>query len=187
MVSVGPIDQPKIVDIIFGVLVPSPLGSAAALAFGRSVNFGEPLVLMDWRIEQLSPAFWQAAVMDLQELTEITKPRYGIGSVFTESESMASQARGRGLNFQAIPEHLASSGYWDTLILSSMSYVRGGAVVITKPAWAKIVENRSDSERRPRFGGLDLRPGPRGDDPSVAAMAYGIILALDETAARDAA
>ena len=79
-----------------------------------------------------------------------------------------------GVRCETIYEHLVAADKWTSLCLSTTLAMKGGKVKIAKPA---------DERTKSRAAGfLSFSGGPRGEDPTVAAFVYGVVLALDPVA-----
>jgi len=172
-------DAPMVCDSMFATVCASAeMGMAASLRWARSSGYGHPLMLLDWEVGQLSPQMWRDVEDGLTLDAHETRVRYGSGPhVWVEGAALAHQAQSvLTIDSHAMPEHVVAAGFWDTLVLSSAFYMRGGQVKMTKRAHEKTQQKQ--------FSALTYRGGLRPDDPTVPAFLYGVVLALDEAAAR---
>jgi hypothetical protein len=167
---------PTICDTVYASVVPDERGQAAILYWARCLTYGQPLTLLDWRVEQLTAGTWAKVEDDLAAVKP--RVRYGTSGMHIEGEALAQQAILRGASAKAIPDHLTKPEYWNNLWLIAGQYVDDGSVKLTRPAALKIRTSPAG------FGALPRRaPGPRGDDATVPAWLYGIVLGLDPASA----
>lgn len=172
-------EPPKICDSLFASVCATPeKGLAAALRWARSSGYGSPLVLLGWQIGQLSPSLWRDLEQDFAVDQRTIRCRYGGGPhVWVEGAALAHQAESVLEIFShPIPEHMVAADFWDTLVLSATFQIRSGRVRLSRPAYEKTLEQP--------FAALTYRGGERGDDPTIPAFLYGVVLALDPQAAR---
>src|SRR5271165_1617847 len=172
--SSSPFDLPKICDAVFATCVADDRGQAATLYWARTRFFGAPLLLLDWDVAQLEPKLWTNDQTTLVGFGRACRARYGSMGIYVEDESLAAQAEELGVRCETIYEHLVATDKWTSLCLSTTLAMKGGKVKIAKPA---------DERTKSRAAGfLSFSGGPRGEDPTVAAFVYGVVLALDPVA-----
>jgi hypothetical protein len=176
-----PLDLPRICDAVFATVVADDRGQAAVLCWARSRFFGTPLVLLDWGVSQLAPGLWAEAQRQLLGLAAECRARHGSVGLHVEDESLAAQAEDRGVLTTPIYEHLTARDRWPSLCLTVSLAARGGRVGVTTRAMATA---RGHPRREELFTpALEFRGGPRPEVPTVPAFVYGVVLALDPTAA----
>jgi hypothetical protein len=175
---------PTICDAVYATVAANEDGLAATLRWALSVGYGRPLVLLDWDVAPLRPDTWGAAGSALENDAAQTRARGGSMGIFVEDPAFAQQALERGVYAQGIPAHIIAPAFWPNLCLLAAHHVDAGDVKLAGPAMRKIVETLPDGRKRRQFAALPrVAPGPRGDDPTVPAWLFGIVLGVDEGAA----
>lgn len=172
-------EPPRTCDSLFATVCAVPeRGLAAALRWARSSGYSHPLMLLGWSLGQLSPSLWRDLETAFTSDQIAIRCRYGGGPhVWVEGAALAHQAESvLKIDSHPMPEHVVAADFWDTLVLSATFQIRSGAVRICRQAYEQTLEQP--------FAALTYRGGERGDDPTIPAFLYGVVLALDPQAAR---
>jgi len=176
-----PLDLPKICDAVFATCVTDIRGQAAVLYWARTRFFGTPLLLLDWAISQLSPQLWTGIQAQLQSFVTECRALRGSLGIYVEDEAMAVHAEELGVRAEPIYEHLTAKDRWTSLCQIAALAARGGKVGVTSRAMDTA---RAHPKRDELYTpALEFRGGSRPDVPTVPAFVYGVVLALDPTAA----
>lgn len=176
---VAPDGRPTICDLVYAVAVPSDDGRLAATFWARIAGgYGRPLTLVDWEIYQVAADVWRDLGDRVENFRRSCGARYGTAGPWIEGEALAQRAVASGLDdAKPIPTHVAAADAWPSLCLSVARFVEAGDVRIARPAL--------DKTRAGGFAGLPRKhPGPRSTDPTAPAWVFGIVLGLDEFAAK---
>lgn len=174
---------PTICDATYATMCVNDAGRAATLHWAKSEGYGIPLVLLDWENEPLMPVTVDRIGSRMAELADRCRVRYGALGLMVEDEAIAQQASYRDVPARAIPSHMLLDKFWQNLCTLAAFHVDSGSVKLSRIALRKVQEANSRHNRG--FAALPrVVPGPRGDDPTVPAWLFGIVLGLDEGASR---
>lgn len=167
------------VDVVFATAVLSRTRLLAVFYWARSNGHNRPLILLDFAVEPLDDMSWRRVKVRLDDLNLERRARAGrpLG-LWIEGESLAQQASGAGIQARPIPAHLLKPAVWHSICQSTSAFLVRGEVAQTSLAVAAMA-------RRPFLDAAGVYVGPRPDDPTVAAFLFGIVIALDQTLARD--
>jgi hypothetical protein len=159
-------------------MVASTDGRIAILYWSRCAYRYIPLILVDWSCDQLLPSCW-AQANDLQhQLAARCRARFGPSGAWVEGVELAHQAATHGIPARQVPEWIAHKDYWPRLQVAAADFIASSAVRVTDEALAK-----TRVKPFPALG--SYRHQERTDDPLLPAFLYGVVMALDETAAHD--
>lgn len=167
------------VDAVFATAVLAPTRIIAIFYWTRSRFHGKPLVLCDYRVGPLTASTWDDAERILQELIVERRSRYQMPmGLFLETEMLAMQASDRCPSARVIPGWLTRADSWHVMCQSAAGWLTRGDMGITTTAQERMRE-------RPFLNEAGIYAGARPEDPTVPAFLYGVVLGLDEAAARD--
>lgn len=166
-----------ITDAVYATAVPSPRGEVAIMLWGRAAHHGVPLTLLDWDVRQLAPPAWEWVTERLEELRVEYRVRAGSLGAWIEGEVISHQVAGAGVLCRPIPAWLTGKEAWAQIGMAATGYVRSASVKLS-PLAVERTKSRA-------LAALTYEGGERDDDPSTAAFLYGIVIGLDEAAARD--
>lgn len=170
---------PPPVDGVFATAVLSPTRVLAVFYWGRSMHgINRPLILFDFEVEPLVAATWTRVGGRLKSLTAERRARYGDLGVFVEGEHLAQLVADAGLRVQRVPAWLVTQDAWHAITQASATHMVAREVVYTDAAKASMASH-------PFLNASGVAAGPRGDDPTVTAFLYGVVLALDEALSHD--
>lgn len=171
---------PPPVDAVFATAVLSVTRMLAAFYWGRSAHgAGVPLILLDFEVAPQVAGSWPGVAERLAALHSDRRARTPAPlGVFVESEILVPHVLAAGAVPHLVPAHLSSADGWHVLCQSASGQLAQDQVGYTAAAQAAM-------QVRPFLSAAGVMAGPRTDDPTVAAFLYGVVLALDEAAARD--
>ena len=176
---VPPSVPPPPVDAVYATAVLSPTRLLSSFYWARTQHFGQPLILLDFEVEPLVKDSWDQLSDKLTVLTKERRARIGrpVGA-FVESEILVERVRASGGRPHLIPGWLSSNDGWHALCQSAAGFLSRGDVGYTMNA-------KSRMDARPFLNAAGAYAGPRTDDPTVPSFLYGVVLGLDEAAARN--
>jgi hypothetical protein len=152
----------------------------ATFFWARYQMVGKPLVLLDFEVAPLDRRSWMRAADRLRTAVRETKSRTPVPlGMFVENHIVAAQVKAdAGLDGHVLPDWITANEAWATVCQScAVSLVRK-EVGVTKVAAQRM-------EQRPFLNEAGVYAGPRMEDPTVPAFLYGVLVGLDQTAAKD--
>jgi hypothetical protein len=165
-------------DGVYATAILSPARLLAVFYWARYIHYGKPLVLCDYDVAPLDENSWQriADQLEMWRVARLSRSRFAF--LFVESELIAVQVAALGINVRVIPDWLTMQDAWPQLAQSVAAALNRRDVGYLEQASERM-------DKRPFLNEAGVVAGPRGDDPLVPAFLYGVVLALDEAAARN--
>lgn len=168
-------------DAVYAVAILSPTRLLATTYWARYESAGpKPLVLCDYEVGPLTRDSWRDAAARLNEVRIERKSRlaYPLG-FFVENETIALKAQETtAIDARPIAPWLLTDEIWSTLCQSAALFLSNKDVGFLPDAQAKMA-------KRPFLNEAGVATGPRPDDPTFPAFLFGVVIGLDEIAARD--
>ena len=166
------------VDTVYATAILSPVRTLAQFYWARSASFGKPLILLDFDTGPLTASSWKEVASRLTMFEETRRARFGALGVYIENEILVAQADASGATPHLIPSHISADTSWQMVCQSAASFLARGDIGYLQSASDKM-------DKHPFLNASGVYAGPRTDEPTVPAFLYGIVLGLDEAAARD--
>jgi hypothetical protein len=165
-------------DGVFATAVLSATRMLATFFWARYMHYGKSLVLCDYEVGALDQNSWQHIENQLRMWRMGRSSRIPQSAVFVETEMLAAQIAATGVIARPIPGWLTKADSWNQIVQSAAAILARGEVGYTQMAHDRM-------DKRPFLNEAGVVSGPRGDDPTVPAFLFGVVLALDATSARD--
>lgn len=189
--AIPPEERLPAADGIYATSVLSPTRILATFYWARYRFYGKPLVLCEYDVRPLTAQSWLEAAATLNRLCTDRRSRFPVPlGHFVESDTIALQVRERsGVEATPIPPWITDPKNWQAMCQSAAMILEAGEVGYTKVASDQM-------ENRPFLNEATILAGPRetsaiannlqsANTATIAAFIYGLILGLDENAARD--
>ena len=168
-------------DAVYATAILSPTRLLATMYWARYEAAGpKPLVLCDYDVGPLAATSWRDAAQKLDDVRVERKSRlnYPLG-FFVENDTIALKAQETtAIDARPIPSWLLTDEIWSTLCQSASLFLANKDIGFLAPAAERMT-------KRPFLNEAGVATGPRPEDPTFPAFLFGVVIGLDEIAARD--